>query len=455
MKIYPLTFLVALAAVLPSAQAGVAYKDPDGGWAYLYDGILDDESLDGTWDHDNGSDAWDGLGINEEDSAPGGVSALTEGDVNFLRIQDTGDPRGFAGIGDPSNRKMYFTHDNADIDPDGELIIEGVTLSFRTRLATTGLLDQEFIDVPEGGDGYYVLDGGKGPFGIRSDAAAGVITFSPATSMGDDLAENESGALLMNNYDPAGGTDVNTNGGGEHNELAVDDWTVWNEFWITIKEADDFNEYTVNIWANGSETPDEFLVTGGNGNDGGFGSYLAMGLHSTGQTGVLDVDFYAVAPGIHTPVANGGGGIRGDFNNDGNVDVADIDALNAEVRAGTNTALFDVTGDGLVTTADRDEWVVGIKNTYIGDANLDSEFNSSDFVLVFGAGEYEDAPKGNSTWAEGDWDGNGDFDSGDFVLAFQGKGYEQGPRAAAAVPEPAAGLSLVILGLLALPRRRR
>jgi hypothetical protein len=71
-------------------------------------------------------------------------------------------------------------------------------------------------------------------------------------------------------------------------------------------------------------------------------------------------------------------------------------------------------------------------------------------VQVFQRGEYEDATSGNSTWEDGDWNGDGDFNSGDFVTAFQGGGFEVGPRAAAAVaavPEP----NTIALLLLAIP----
>jgi hypothetical protein len=96
-----------------------------------------------------------------------------------------------------------------------------------------------------------------------------------------------------------------------------------------------------------------------------------------------------------------------------------------------------------------------ILNTYIGDANLDGQFNSGDLVTVFAAGEYEDAAASNSTWAEGDWNADNDFNTGDLVYAFQGGGYEMGPRAAVnAVPEPSSAV-LLALGMLTLARRRR
>ena len=47
----------------------------------------------------------------------------------------------------------------------------------------------------------------------------------------------------------------------------------------------------------------------------------------------------------------------------------------------------------------------------LGHANRDGVFNSSDLVAISVAGEYEDGIPGNSTWEEGDWNGDGDCDS--------------------------------------------
>ncbi len=147
---------------------------------------------------------------------------------------------------------------------------------------------------------------------------------------------------------------------------------------------------------------------------------------------------------------------NGDFDNDGLLTAADIDALTAQILAGGNDLAFDVNLDGVVSSDDRTSWVEGLKKTYFGDANLDGEFNSADLVAVLSAGEYEDAVAGNSGWASGDWDGDGDFTTSDFVNALSGGGYEVGPRAAVAatVPEPA-GWLLLTLGGLALTRRTR
>jgi hypothetical protein len=153
------------------------------------------------------------------------------------------------------------------------------------------------------------------------------------------------------------------------------------------------------------------------------------------------------------PFPGGGAGTPGDFDNNGALDAADIDALSNVVRLGTNEAKYDVTGDNLVNAADRDTWVNTLKKTYYGDANLDGEFNSADFVVVFTVGKYES--NNIALWAEGDWNGDTKFDSSDFVTAFQAGGYEVGPRpAVSSVPEPAGAL-LMLSGLLLAALRCR
>ena len=181
------------------------------------------------------------------------------------------------------------------------------------------------------------------------------------------------------------------------------------------------------------------------------------GLHMTGGTTQLDESdgSWALLLGAMGVEASDQNGLRwgflidppkgeavvfenGDVDLNGTIDVADLDQLSQAVRDGTVSDALDLNDDGAVNTEDRRIWVEEINNTWFGDSDLNGEFNSGDFVIVFGAGEYEDGVAGNSTWATGDWNGDTEFDSGDFVLAFSGGGFEQGPRGAAAatVPEP-------------------
>jgi hypothetical protein len=158
----------------------------------------------------------------------------------------------------------------------------------------------------------------------------------------------------------------------------------------------------------------------------------------------------------HIALAQAAAGRTGDFNGSGQLDAADIDALSAEVRAGTNTPSFDVTGDNQVNEQDRVAWVHTLSKTWFGDANLDSLFNTSDLVTVFQVGKYEAGQQAG--WGEGDWNGDALFNTGDLVTAFQDGGFEAGPRPAlAVVPEPAGTTALAAAAAVAgaLARRRR
>lgn len=147
----------------------------------------------------------------------------------------------------------------------------------------------------------------------------------------------------------------------------------------------------------------------------------------------------------------------GDFNADGVVDVVDVNLLLTEVNVATGNLDFDLTGDSQVNIDDITELVAVEMNTYIGDANLDGEFNTGDLVAIFQAGQYEDDVVGTSTWETGDWNGDAEFGTGDLLFAFQQGGFEQGPRAAlaAAIPEPTASSLLALGGLLLIGRRPR
>ena len=144
----------------------------------------------------------------------------------------------------------------------------------------------------------------------------------------------------------------------------------------------------------------------------------------------------------------------GDLNYDASLNAEDIDLLSQKIREAVEPGRFDLNGDGVLDLFDRDYWVNELAGTYFGDANLDGEFNTKDFVVVFQGGLFEtDTPAG---WEQGDWDGDGLFNSSDFVAAFQDGGYETGPRAVSVVPEPStAAMFLLAMGALLAGLRRR
>ena len=114
-------------------------------------------------------------------------------------------------------------------------------------------------------------------------------------------------------------------------------------------------------------------------------------------------------------------GVDGDFNDDGNWDCADIDALTAETAAGTNNLAFDLTGDGFVNGADIAAWLVegGAMNPaqtggnpfLPGDADLSGAVDGADFIAWNG-----NKFTASTAWCGGNFDGNGATDGSDFII---------------------------------------
>jgi autotransporter-associated beta strand protein len=129
----------------------------------------------------------------------------------------------------------------------------------------------------------------------------------------------------------------------------------------------------------------------------------------------------------------------GDFNNNNQLDVNDIDLLTRAILQGDQNPIYDLNDDGLIDQRDRFAWVKDVRKTFFGDANLNGQFESSDLVQVFTAGLYEDGIPLNATWATGDWNGDGDFGTSDLVTAFS----DGRNIVANGVPEPSSGIGLI------------
>ncbi len=117
----------------------------------------------------------------------------------------------------------------------------------------------------------------------------------------------------------------------------------------------------------------------------------------------------------------------GDLNGDGRVDAVDIDLICAAIMGqDPPDSDFDLNGDNTVDLQDHDHLVRSAIGTSFGDANVDGVFDSSDLVLVFRNGHYDDDLQGNSGWADGDWNCDGEFNSTDIVFAFRQGAYVSG-----------------------------
>ncbi len=116
----------------------------------------------------------------------------------------------------------------------------------------------------------------------------------------------------------------------------------------------------------------------------------------------------------------------GDFNADGQLSINDINMLSRFTAM--SSSWFDVDGSGSIDQADLGVLVEGLMLTWIGDANLDGGLDTTDLITSFQYGEYYDLIPGNSTWVEGDFNGDGDFDNADLVALLSSSNYECGPR---------------------------
>jgi hypothetical protein len=164
-------------------------------------------------------------------------------------------------------------------------------------------------------------------------------------------------------------------------------------------------------------------------------------------------DLWHISESFPSVALVGGASTPGDFNSDGVLDAADIDDLTGQSAGGLNPAAYDLNADALVNDVDVRSWVRDLFNSWVGDANLDGQFNSSDLVAVLASGTYE--ADVDSVWTSGDFNGDGRTNSADLVAALADGGYELGPRAAvAAVPEPS-GMLLAVMALLAAAAARR
>ncbi|MEM8679978.1 MAG: choice-of-anchor B family protein [Planctomycetota bacterium] len=145
-----------------------------------------------------------------------------------------------------------------------------------------------------------------------------------------------------------------------------------------------------------------------------------------------------------------------DFNDDGTVGCEDVDALVTLLAAGESDSDYDLTQDGVVTTADLDAWRELAGETLFGtggevmagDANLDGMVDGRDYMVW-----YEQRFTEQSSWCNGDFDANGRVDGQDFVLWNTHK--YRGNAQPVAVPAPVGPPWLWMLALLGYRQLQR
>lgn len=143
-------------------------------------------------------------------------------------------------------------------------------------------------------------------------------------------------------------------------------------------------------------------------------------------------------------------GTPGDFDGDTLLTTRDIDLLSAEIEATEPRLWFDLNNDDSVDADDLSFWVTDLKETFVGDTDLDGQVNAADLNSLAINWQVDDA----TSWTQGDFDGDGSVnasDLNDLALDWQ-SGVAQ---VATIVPEPSTTVLLLLGGAVILSGRRR
>ena len=309
---------------------------PAWGWDYKYDANPGEDAagrdgwtaLDGTWNHDNESDNWDGSGLRS--TIPGGLEIQTDKGTHpmaentgtsYLRIQDPGLPANY-GHAD-YNRKIWLAKDLSGIGAGNDFLDSGVfRMKVKWRLSTSS--DNDAIDEiclpdrfgpknawPVFGEGYSIHGSGKGMITIHQvESDPGSLDKKAGKQIGFSLMhiDEQIGALVMNDLAHTNGNlsqeDVDFREGdpsgyqSTHKNILffflVNDW---HTFDISIvADCKHIGTHIVSVIIDEME-PVSFSVTAGSENDGGDDieykdrNYIAIGMGSSRDAGAFDLDY--------------------------------------------------------------------------------------------------------------------------------------------------------------------
>ena len=254
-------------AVATSGIARAASMSLPGPLVYIYDADTGQDAgdsaaaLDGTWNHDNGSDQWDGSAPDGSGS-PGGVFVERES-INLterpevLTIVDTGDPRD--SFPDPgSNRKLYLSR-----------AVEGLDFTGGSYVVARWRMDP---DPPEtNSDGsisdFYTLHDEKGQINLGNGSNSVSLSYQSATELAVKV--------------------------GTHDEFELIDIGSSTDFHTAVASMADNGDgtFNVDVWVDGTHSLNIPAASLSGGSEIPAPGGISMGVGSTGRAGAIQVDF--------------------------------------------------------------------------------------------------------------------------------------------------------------------
>ncbi|MEO0587421.1 MAG: hypothetical protein AAF078_07265, partial [Planctomycetota bacterium] len=181
--------------------------------------------------------------------------------------------------------------------------------------------------------------------------------------------------------------------------------------------------------------------------NGRAGDFFGLSVAISDDTALIG----SLAGGAYLFSVDGSTRLLGDVDQDGDIDVADIDLLATYLGTGNTADEGDLDYDGDVDSDDT-EVLLSQLGSLPGDADLDGTVDTPDLAILAGG---FDQPA--TSWADGDFTGDGWVGTPDLaVLAgFFGEGAAPvGGVATPLVPEPGV-LACVGIGLVSTAMRRR
>ncbi len=125
--------------------------------------------------------------------------------------------------------------------------------------------------------------------------------------------------------------------------------------------------------------------------------------------------------------------VAGDLDGDSQLGAGDVNALSEAIANGSDHPAFDVNGDSLVNLDDLHYWVVNLKGTLMGDANLDATVDGEDFIA------WNNNKFTNTTaWTDGNFNGDSFVDGSDFIVWNANKFQSASPNDFLHDPQPVA-----------------